>query len=130
MNTTQKEKIISMRKRNVPYADIADTVGLSVGTVKSFCHRNNITADKKPVGSVCKNCGVPIKGETKTKPRLFCCDRCRQEYWNKHRNERESKKMSPHTCSTCGKVFMDYIGANRKFCSQACYRERSECDGQ
>lgn len=130
MNATQKAKIIAMRKKKAPYASIAEAVGLSVGTVKSFCHRNNINADTTPVAGKCKNCGAVIKEESKTKPRLFCCDRCRQEYWNKHRVERQSRKMSPHTCPTCGKVFMDYIGANRKFCSQACYRERSERDEQ
>ena len=130
MNATQKAKIIAMRKKKAPYASIAEAVGLSVGTVKSFCHRNNINADTTPVAGKCKNCGAVIKEESKTKPRLFCCDRCRQEYWNKHRVERQSKKMSPHTCPTCGKVFVDYIGANRKFCSQACYRERSERDEQ
>lgn len=130
MDATQKAKIISMRKRKIPYATIAETVNLSVGTVKSFCHRNNITAEEKSNPTGCKNCGAAIKEESKTKPRLFCCDHCRQQYWNKHRVERQSKKMSPHTCPTCGKVFMDYIGANRKFCSQACYRERSERDEQ
>ena len=130
MNATQKAKITAMRKRKIPYADIAEAVGLSVGTVKSFCHRNNINADTTPVAGNCKNCGGVIKEASKTKPRLFCCDHCRQEYWNQHRAEKPSKKIIPHTCASCGKVFMDYIGANRKYCSQECYRERSGDDGQ
>ena len=130
MHATQKAKIIAMRKKKASYASIAEAVGLSVGTVKSFCHRNNINAGPTPVVRRCKNCGGAIKEESKTKPRLFCCDHCRQEYWNKHRAEKPSRKITPHTCVTCGKVFMDYIGANRKYCSQDCYRERSGADGQ
>lgn len=130
MNANQKAKIISMRKRQVPYAAIAEAVGLSVGTVKSFCHRNHIMSEEKTDVINCKNCGAIIMEESNTKPRLFCGDHCRQNWWNKHRTERQSNKILPHTCSVCGNVFMDYAGANRKYCSQACYRKGSAADEQ
>lgn len=131
MNSAQKEQVISMRKQKMTYAVISEKIGVSVGTIKSFCHRNGITVDKEPISStaICKNCGNAITSSQKTKPRLFCCDNCKQEWWNKHRSIRQSNKMFPCTCEVCGNVFMDYISANRKYCSQACYQKRSETHG-
>ena len=131
MTLAQKEAILSMRQSKMTYAAIAQKLGLSLNTVKSICYRNAPTeeapTDDRPK---CKQCGQPIEEISKTRPRLFCCDACKVTWWNKHRGERKNANMLPHTCPTCGKVFMDYVGANRKFCSQACYRERSERDGQ
>lgn len=45
MNSAQKEQIISMRKQNITYAVISEKIGISVGTIKSFCHRNDITSE-------------------------------------------------------------------------------------
>ena len=46
LNYTQKEQIISMRKQNMTYAVISEKIGVSVGTIKSFCHRNGITSEE------------------------------------------------------------------------------------
>lgn len=46
MNSAQKEQIISMRKQNITYAVISEKIGVSVGTIKSFCHRNGITSEE------------------------------------------------------------------------------------
>ncbi|MDD6060843.1 MAG: RNA polymerase subunit sigma-70 [Ruminococcus sp.] len=128
MTNEQKEIIRKMRKQNESYAAISDTVGIPIGTIKSYCHRHKPTS-KTSDTIFCKKCGTGIKNNPKAKPRLFCCDQCRQIWWNAHRTNRQSEKLQSFTCAICGKEFMDYIGANRKYCSQTCYRRRGGIDG-
>lgn len=128
MTDLQKEQIITMRKQKIKYTDISQAVGVPVNTIKTFCRRNGMATESAPTKPVCKNCGSPLTLTPKARPRLFCSDHCKQSWWNKHRRERVSAKIVPHTCPTCGKVFADYSGANRKYCSQECYRERGVRD--
>jgi len=130
MTNEEKTLILTLRKQNLTYAAIAEKVGIPTNTVKTFCNRNAEKLKHLDDGVYCKNCGAKIVKTSKARPRLFCCDKCKQTWWNKHRAERVSAKMIPHICSTCGKPFMDYGGANRKYCSQACYRERGGADGE
>ena len=128
MTDEQKEIIRKMRKQNETYATISDVVGIPTGTIKSYCHRHNRTL-KNANSVICKSCGKDIIIKPKIKPRLFCCDQCRQKWWNAHRTSHQSRKIQIFTCAVCGKEFMDYIGANRKYCSKTCYRRRSDIDG-
>lgn len=129
MTDLQKEQIIAMRKQNATYTAISNALGIPAGTIKTFCRRNGMTVAvlKMPV---CKNCGAELTNTPGARPRLFCSDHCKQTWWNKHRSERTSTKLVPHICPICGKPFTAYVGANRKYCSQKCYRERGACDGQ
>ncbi len=128
MTNEQKSIIRKMRIQNETYAAISSAVGIPIGTIKSYCHRHNPTS-QTAIATVCKNCGTNIKYKPKAKPRLFCCNQCRQKWWNAHRASRQSEKMQSYTCAICGKEFVDYIEANRKYCSQICYRRRGEIDG-
>lgn len=130
MTNEQKEIITTLRKKGLSYTAVSNETGLSVNTVKSFCRRNGL-ATERPKDDVprCKNCGGIVGASSGIRPRLFCSDQCKQTWWNKHRHERVSKCIVSHVCRTCGKPFTDYSGANRKYCSQACYRERNMHDG-
>ena len=128
MTNEQKNIIRKMRIQNETYAAISDAVGIPIGTIKSYCHRHNPTGQTANT-IVCKNCGADIKNKPKAKPRLFCCNQCRQKWWNAHRASRQSEKLQSCTCAICGKEFVDYIGANRKYCSQTCYMRRGQIDG-
>lgn len=128
MTNEQKNIIRKMRMQNETYAAISSAVGIPIGTIKSYCHRHNPTSQTADT-VFCKNCGADIKKKPKAKPRLFCCNQCRQKWWNVHRASRQSEKIQSCTCAICGKEFVDYIGANRKYCSQTCYRRRGEIDG-
>ena len=122
MTESQKKKIIAMRQQKATYTTISETLGIPVGTIKTFCRRNDITTDLPKGKSRCKNCGEVFISTGKTKPRVFCSDRCKVDWWNNHRAERKSANILLHTCPVCGKKFTAYAGANRKYCSQACYR--------
>ena len=41
MNTSQKQRIEFLRDKGESYASIADDLGISENTVKSYCRRNN-----------------------------------------------------------------------------------------
>ena len=129
MNIQQKQAIREMRLKKLGYTEIANSLGLSANTVKSYCFRNGLNTEALVEGGEkCKGCGKVIKQKSKTRPRVFCCEKCKRDWWNRHRFERKSKKITEHTCSVCGSVFLDYNTTNRKFCSQACYRKRGEAD--
>lgn len=128
MTNEQKSIIQKMRMKNETYAAISDAVGIPIGTIKSYFHRHTPICNNTNM-TVCKNCGNDIKNKPKVKTRLFCCSQCRQKWWNAHRVNRQSEKMQPYVCAICEKKFVDYIGANRKYCSQTCYRKRGEIDG-
>ena len=130
MTEKQMSQIVEMRKNNITYAAIAEETGIPIGSIKTFCRREGMTTKKTPTVPTCKYCGAVLRSTPHSRPRLFCSDKCKQTWWNHHRGDRVSSKMLPHTCSTCGNVFMDYAGANRKYCSQACYRDRGQGDGQ
>lgn len=130
MTDLQKKQIIALRKEQATYTTISDVLGIPVNTIKTFCRRNGITAESLVEKPVCKNCGAELKNTPGARPRLFCSNHCKQTWWNKRRSERVSNKLVPHICARCGKSFTDYGGANRKYCSQECYRDRGVRDGQ
>ena len=115
MTDLQKKQIVAMREKKTTYAAISESLGIPVSTIKTFCRRNGMTTERSQSKPCCKNCGAELSNSPKARPRLFCSDHCKQIWWNKHRRERVSTKIVPHICLTCGKVFADYSGANRKY---------------
>jgi len=130
MTDLQKKQIVAMRQQNATYATISDALGIPQSTIKTYCRKIGLMGDRTPSKPACKNCGSELINTPGARPRLFCSDHCKQTWWNKYRRDRVSTKILPHTCPICGKVFADYSGANRKYCSQECYRERGVHDGQ
>ena len=130
MTENQKVKIIKLRAAGQGYGTIAQELGISVNTVKSFCRRKSIneeTAPKSPLilsGKVtyCENCGQEILQVAKQKPRKFCSDKCRNAYWNGHLDLVQRRAYYTLRCRHCGKVFQVYGDKGRKFCSRECYR--------
>lgn len=135
MTNEQKVQIAEMRKEGLGYIRIAQKLGISENTIKSFCRRNNLSgaaleesatemqvsagADVKP----CKCCGAPVLQNPKRKPKLFCSDKCRNKWWNSHLYLVKRKAMYDYVCPNCGKSFSAYGNANRKYCSHECYIE-------
>ena len=126
ITNSQKERIGHMRLNGESYAGIADALGLSRNTVKSFCLRNiRATPHEEkacPVNNgVCVQCGKVFVLCPGHRQRRFCTDRCRMTWWNAHRDLLKSASIVEHTCACCGKHFMGYARQQRKFCSHACY---------
>ena len=125
MTTSQKARISQMRLDGESYAAIADALGLSRNTVKSFCLRNICaeTNEKKApaLTGTCALCGKGFVLCPGHRQRRFCSDRCRMVWWNAHRDLLKSNAKVEYTCAHCGKHFMGYVKQQRKFCSHACY---------
>jgi len=125
MTNSQKERISHMRLDGESYAAIADALGLSRNTVKSYCLRNFRTeSNKKPASALtgtCNQCDKEFMLCPEHRQRRFCSDRCRMTWWNAHRDLLNSKDKVEQTCACCGRKFMCYAGQHRKYCSHACY---------
>ena len=126
MTDQQKKQIMAMRLRGDSHAVIADALGLSRNTVKSFCLRNlrpeplEVQAAPALTGT-CAQCSTGFVLCPGHRQRRFCSDRCRMTWWNAHRDLLKSKIKVENTCACCGKRFMGYEQQRREFCSHACY---------
>ena len=110
MTKDEKLKIADMRRNGVGYAKIAQTLQLPVSTVKSYCLRNNLTAQ-----NTCLQCGAEISPADGRRMKKFCSDACRIKWWNHHTDLMKENTV----CHYCGKSFHGRTG--RKYCSHSCY---------
>ena len=53
----------------------------------------------------------------------FCSRFCQQLHWREHPELMNHTAIILKRCPACGKVFSDYQGHSRKYCSHACYIE-------
>ena len=126
MTDRQKRAIADMRLLGFSCGEIAKRLRLSYNTIKSYCFRENLTAEKD--GSVegeaeneyCKNCGAVLTHRPGAKRKTFCSDHCRTAWWNRIRVYAASNRTS-HICQCCGEVFESYGTQKRKYCGRDCY---------
>lgn len=127
MTREEKQNIQEMRQQGLSYTQIADSLGLSVGTVKSYCWRNNLSdnaskdTENEDNKDKCKQCGRLLEQTPKSKPKSFCNDRCRHAWWSAHRDRLNRKAIYQMSCGSCGKPFDSYGNQTRKYCCHACY---------
>ena len=61
MTDAEKEMIRFLRMEGLGYGAVAERLGLSENTVKSYCRRNHLTGvAAKERAKVCRECGVPL----------------------------------------------------------------------
>ena len=125
MRLTEIEKTEIRRQRieGVGYLRIANSMGISVNTIRSFCKRNDLAgrARKKDGVQPCKCCGSPVRQNPGRKEKKFCSDECRVKWWNAHQNQVNRNAVYEFTCAHCGKSFTAYGNDHRKYCSHDCY---------
>jgi endogenous inhibitor of DNA gyrase (YacG/DUF329 family) len=125
MTTAQKQRIEFLRCNGWIYAAIADDLGISENTVKSYCRRNSIGIELKKEHpttlNTCANCGYPLAQTPGAKRKRFCCDKCRMAWWKAHPEVVSRKAIYRFVCPTCGRSFEAYGHSNRKYCSRACF---------
>ena len=121
MTEFQKEQVKKLRLCGLGYIKVAQAVGISENTVKSYCRRNNLAGDIITFEGAlaCKFCGN-ILGKKKGK-KVFCNNSCRQEYWKNNQSKINRKTATEHVCLMCKNTFIDYAKKNRKYCSRNCY---------
>lgn len=122
MTESQKVKIETLRKCGDGYKSISNKLGIPVNTVKSYCQRHGIERQKLPENILpCLQCGNDIPQLAKRKTKKFCCDKCRNLWWNEHASLVQHKSESTHICPICGNEFSAYNSQKRKYCSRICY---------
>lgn len=120
MTALEKQRIAKMRHDKRSYTEIADALGISVNTIKTFCRRNKLSDTDLAEVCTCLNCGCKItKG--KYRPRKFCSDKCRMSWWNSHLELVNRSAHYSFVCAYCGSDFTVYGNAHRRFCSRDCY---------
>ena len=123
MTEKQKSKIQQLRQRGVGYIRIAQALGISENTIKSFCRRNRLAGDTNQAlpEHFCQSCGKPVPQNPGRKEKKFCSDTCRMEWWNAQPDNIRRKTWQTLICQHCGKAFKVYGNAVRKYCCHACY---------
>lgn len=124
MTDEEKQQITRLRKKGCGYTAVANKVGISKDTVKSFCRRNGLAgkrASQDNDAAGCRECGRPLQQRPGMKPRVFCCDECRVKWWHEHPEKIKQRAVYSFTCAGCGKPFTAYGNSKRKYCSHECY---------
>ncbi len=132
MNETQKKQIRKMRDGGTSYSAIAQSLDISVNTVKSYCRRSCLkeaASLPESTGVHCKQCGNPITQIPSRKKRTFCSENCRKAYWKENQDKIVRRSAVTLICPICHKAFSDYARNNRKYCSAACYAARNKGGG-
>ncbi len=121
-----RDRIITLRSAGLGYQSIAKEVGQTRDAVRYICKSNGmggLGADIHPENT-CANCGKGLIQPTgKGRPRKFCCESCRRQWWKRHPDEakKSEKAMYETTCACCGKRFVSYGNGHRRYCSRDCY---------
>ena len=97
----EKTEIRKQRVEGIGYLRIANSMGISVNTIRSFCKRNDLVG--------------------RARKKEFCSDECRVKWWNAHQNQVSRKAVYEFTCAYCGKSFTVYGNNHRKYCNHDCY---------
>ncbi len=133
MTEAQAKQIVEMRLNGIGYKSIGTVVGLSRDIVRNYCKSHNLSgyasALKKNVqsriesGEACLYCGGTIIKPKTGRPKKFCSEKCRREWWKNHPDQinRSEQAFYKLTCQCCGKTFRSYGNKNRKYCSHDCY---------
>lgn len=143
MTDEQKERIDKLRAKDFSYKQVADAIGVSINTVKSYCRRQKEKAEepesKERAGEAenpksediktkntsntggCRYCGRPLIFTPGKRKKTFCNKECRTKYWTEHRDDLPHKTIYTFRCAHCGKEFTVYGKRERKYCSPECY---------
>lgn len=133
MTDAQASQIVELRMKGVGYKSIGTVVGLSRDIVRNYCKSHNLTGYasaltknikmKMESGDACLYCGGDVVKSKTGRPKKFCSDKCRREWWKAHPEEINRGKDACYEliCNRCHKKFISYGNKNRKYCSHECY---------
>ncbi|MDL2292561.1 helix-turn-helix domain-containing protein [Acholeplasma sp. OttesenSCG-928-E16] len=119
MTNQEKEQILKLREEGLSYREIAKTLNLPFTSVSSFIARQNTN---KSNTEICKNCGIKLSQTKGHRKKIFCSEKCRRFWWKSNPDKRNLKAYHECKCEQCGKSFLSYSKADRKYCSYSCYQ--------
>lgn len=108
---TKEEKIAiqTFKEEGKTTAEIADTLKLSYGSVKTLL-------SKKGKNRICLNCGTVVEQTEHARAKKFCSNVC-WFTWRSHHSDRTVPRYSKTVvCMECGKTFISSRSQERKCC--------------
>lgn len=94
MTDNQAKQIRELRMKGVGYRSIASVVGLTRDVIRNFCKHKGLDGyasslnknikEQMQIGDVCYNCAKKITLPATGRPKKFCSDECRREWWKSH----------------------------------------------
>ena len=130
IDAIRREQAPLLRSHGMGYGKIAAVTDLTKGIVRNLClnvpetEPNESLDTQMENGEACAFCGAPIDQHGGPgRPRRFCSDHCRRQYWRLHRAE---QKRNPdiiviRQCKYCGQPFEVYGKTDRKYCCRNHY---------
>ena len=81
--------------------------------------------------AICDYCAKWLFNPPTGRRKRFCSNDCRRKWWSGNRDKinKGSKAQYEKTCEGCGKQFIAYGNAKRKYCSHECYVNFRYWDG-
>ena len=131
-NEIAREQARLLREKGMSLRKVAALTGLTKDVVRNISRKIVVAADDDDTldsringGQACTYCGRSMEQHGGSgRPRRFCSERCRRQYWRLHRPEQKKKedKLFLRTCAYCGKTFQIYGKNDRKYCCREHYR--------
>lgn len=116
-----KKTIIELRKASKSYDFIASQLGLTKSAVQNVCRQAGLAGKKAKQRKKCKQCGALLP-EDAPKRKIFCCKKCREDWWNKHQHLVQKRHPVITYCKTCGKPIENYKSYQKQYCDAHCFR--------
>ena len=131
MTDLEAAQVKEMRLNGMGYRAIAEALGLSRDIVRNHCKAKGMDGyvaaavknlqEREGQGGICICCGEEISQQGNGRPRKFCSEKCRRQWWKTHPEEGNRKAVYTQVCARCGKEFTAYGNSHRKYCSHDCY---------
>ena len=126
----QREQAWLLRSNGMSLQKAANITGLTKNIVYKLDKDIKVGAAddtldiKMKNGEACMYCGGELKQNGGAgRPRRFCSDHCRRQYWRLHRDEQKKNPDIVFTriCKFCGQPFEIYGKNDRKYCCRDHY---------
>ena len=131
MTDFEAAQVKEMRLNGMGYRAIAEALGLSRDIVRNHCNAKGMGGyvaatvenlkEREGQGGICICCGKEMQQEGTGRPRKFCSEKCRRQWWKTHPQEGNRKAPCTTKCECCGTEFSFYNSRNPKYCSHDCY---------
>jgi endogenous inhibitor of DNA gyrase (YacG/DUF329 family) len=112
MNQHQKDQILALRENGETFSYIAEHLGLSINTVKSFCRRNIIQTEPQAINYAVDNAAVDNTAVDSVAIDSAAVDNTAED---------SAAIDNASVCPQCGKNIAPVSGRKpKKFCSDEC----------
>ena len=131
MTDFEAAQVKEMRLKGMGYRAIAEALGLSRDIVRNHCKAKGMGGhveaaaknlqERAEDNGMCVCCGKEITQPGTGRPRRFCSEKCRRQWWKTHPQERSRKALRTKECECCGREFSFHGSRDPKYCSHECY---------